>query len=315
MVDASYVISMATPVGQERLRLVNAQFDAAGLPRPTVFHGINGKALSAAQLQESTTLYCQVTCTPAMVGCGLSHLAICQRMLRDGARTVLIMEDDVVITNGFAEKMQRALAEVPDDFDILLLGCSVTCNAAQKNGPPGPGVRPVSTFAGLHCYVVSRRGAQKILGAISRLDKHIDVQLQEVPGLRAFVVHEDLAHQDEKQFTNSQNASVSSFPIIANSSLGNVYDSKRVPLSYYVTQSALRLGPYHGPHIRVTKWHYIFLVLGLLKVPWSLVLAFVAVDAGVGTSPATPASYVADAGLAVAMFAVGRGTHEFFFKP
>lgn len=52
----------------------------------------------------------------------LSHLAIYQRCILDGVRSVLIFEDDCLFPEDFGERLRTFLAAVPDDWDQLYLG-------------------------------------------------------------------------------------------------------------------------------------------------------------------------------------------------
>lgn len=55
-------------------------------------------------------------------GCHQSHVAVMQRAVQDGITSLLVLEDDAVLAEGFAHRAQEFLAAVPHDWDGLMLG-------------------------------------------------------------------------------------------------------------------------------------------------------------------------------------------------
>lgn len=56
--------------------------------------------------------------------CTLSHLSIVLRAKYLGLKSVMIFEDDAVLTNNFTVKLQECLKELPADWNMLYLGAS-----------------------------------------------------------------------------------------------------------------------------------------------------------------------------------------------
>ena len=55
-------------------------------------------------------------------GCMQSHRHILERAIMDDVRSVLVLEDDACVDSGFVANVERFLAEVPEDWDQLMLG-------------------------------------------------------------------------------------------------------------------------------------------------------------------------------------------------
>jgi GR25 family glycosyltransferase involved in LPS biosynthesis len=59
---------------------------------------------------------------PGPRACAAAHRLAWREARRCGSSSVLIFEDDVVLANGFRQKLETWLAAVPDDWQILYLG-------------------------------------------------------------------------------------------------------------------------------------------------------------------------------------------------
>ena len=56
------------------------------------------------------------------IGCGLAHFTALTLAAYRDLPSVLILEDDAVFYPGFAENFDKAMADLPDDWDIFYLG-------------------------------------------------------------------------------------------------------------------------------------------------------------------------------------------------
>lgn len=132
-----------------------------------------------------------------------------------------VFEDDVVLADNFTSQLHAALEELPDDWDVLLLGAlgavhpsyylMNTLHAVMAGGLRWPrGFRqaffrkddgkPVAVHTplrpfGTHAYVISPSGARKLLAAAPRASYHVDVVAWGLRSLRLFAVHPLLAKQ------------------------------------------------------------------------------------------------------------------------
>ena len=69
---------------------------------------------------------------PGQIGCALSHIKIWEKVIKNNYNNVLVFEDDAIIPQNFWGKFNKAFNELPDDWDMLLLGCC-TCNGSTIN--------------------------------------------------------------------------------------------------------------------------------------------------------------------------------------
>ncbi len=121
----------------------------------------------------------------AVMGCALSHLSLWIELASEAAccENYLILEDDVKFKPGWLEQWKMAAEEIPDDYDVLYLGGVLPPNRPVFDGlleavnPYWSKVRPNQIFGQRepstyfhfcnYAYILSRKGAQKILQTLS----------------------------------------------------------------------------------------------------------------------------------------------------
>jgi len=180
------------------------------------FSATLGKAMTDEELQEKTTFGARYFCTPGMIGCFMSHLRIWQRTVEEGLPAVVVLEDDVVVLHSdFNRRLQVLLDELPDDWDVCLLG-AVGCIATEREALPmkvyglvtgggraSPGkTRSISPNiyvpyrpAGTHAYMISQRGAAKLLRLCPKPRYHVDLTAWSIKELNLYAAREQLATQ------------------------------------------------------------------------------------------------------------------------
>ncbi len=113
----------------------------------------------------------------SFIGCALSHLALWQELAASDAPGFLILEDDVTLCPGFGGQLVELCGALEDRhpaFDVLLLGCfdwhprpeddfETSARAARLRRFEGE-----RYIGGTFAYVVSRRGAQRLLAIVER---------------------------------------------------------------------------------------------------------------------------------------------------
>ena len=124
----------------------------------------------------------------AVMGCALSHLKVWNMLISEppDMQSFLIMEDDARLNAGWKDAWNTAYKSLPKDWDCVYLGGILPPNKlafAQSLERVGPGLAKVSpnkifgqkeptTYFHFcaYAYVLSRRGAEKILGSILERD-------------------------------------------------------------------------------------------------------------------------------------------------
>jgi hypothetical protein len=139
--------------------------------------------------------------TPGSLCSGLGHIRVMERVLEDGVRSALVLEDDVKLVPDAAAILGKVVAELKSDpvygrWDFVKLG-SLDVVAETEPWPEHPGLRPWSRirqagppgreggrqriarsdgtelvhvfkghreFQGVHCYAVSARCASFLAG-------------------------------------------------------------------------------------------------------------------------------------------------------
>jgi glycosyl transferase family 25 len=116
-------------------------------------------------------------------GCYASHIALWRWLLASAHPAVVVLEDDVRLKDEFAT-VCAAIAALPEDWDMVKLIGRAELGKAEKlrhQAPLCPGHQLVqyrripSLTAG---YVLSRRGAQKLLATRVPFGRPIDVDLR-----------------------------------------------------------------------------------------------------------------------------------------
>lgn len=269
-IDAVYVINLDRSV--DRWTRMKDQCRRLGLLCQRV-PAVDGSKLSKEEISRSATRFCQNFCTTSMIGCALSHIGVWKRIIQQGHEHTLVMEDDADLVPTFAAGLQRALADVPDDFDILVLGCFYLCAKDRKYAWPHELTRMFvphalrsdlrtwgsvfvpEFFAGSHCYVVSKRGCEKLLNLYPKAGYHIDLDMNH-PSLNVYAVSPDLAFQ--RDMSDSSIASFK-FPKSLAPLMEDVKDSKRISLAYYLDAPMFQVWG-----LKMNMWALMFLVLGVL---------------------------------------------------
>ena len=232
-----YVINLDKDTDRlERFKHQKAKLSVQFERIPAVY----GKELSKKEIEKHTTRFCANFCTPAMIGCAASHLKSWETFLKTSHKRAIICEDDVVFADEVDTKLHDALEQVPTDFDLLFAGC-LQCDSSEQKASllskmlqlmfPGLG-NATSTFVGenvyvprvalgLHCYVLSRKGASKLVSLFAQnINYHVDFQInQSFNSLGVYAIHPAIAHQP---LASEVSNTVDAFPRLANTLVRNV---------------------------------------------------------------------------------------------
>lgn len=124
-----------------------------------------------------------------VMGCALSHLALWMQLVNDkpDINSYFVCEDDARLAPDWKERWEESFDSLPSDWDIVYLGGILPPNrealesmAVEKVAPGVARIRANSIFGQnpptryfhwcTYAYVVSRRGAQKLLEVVKARD-------------------------------------------------------------------------------------------------------------------------------------------------
>ena len=246
---------------------------------PILVKGVNGKTAPIEEIEKRVS-NSYVTFGPkSAIGCGISHMNTWKMFLETNDQYAIIFEDDVILEDNFMEKLKLCLEEVPEDYDILYLGCT-GCDNDQKINiiklkanllfaqtfDPYQQVTenvaiPSVAFA-THAYVVSRKGATNLLQYLDgNLDHHIDICIQKLVlanKIESYSSTPRIAYQTSTDDTPSANVS-SSFPLIASSIMNKIYVDRFYRSHYILSSSFRRIG-----HYDINGFSILFFFIGLI---------------------------------------------------
>jgi len=162
------------------------EFQSVG-HNPTRISATYGKTMNTEERVQYTSPWCRWFCTDAIIGCGSSHLRCWEHMVQHNMNWVLICEDDIVLTDNFNEKMQTLLHRLEteqDDWDMVYLYCIGLCTSSglisnletvstDEQMTLFRPTFPTSTAS----YLLSRRGAEKLIQLNQKVRFHIDIQI------------------------------------------------------------------------------------------------------------------------------------------
>lgn len=140
------------------------------LNRYNAIYGQNKKSID----KKNITNFCWNLCPDAVLGCGLSHLTLMQKINKENKYSyALILEDDAIpLYKDLKKKIVNIIKNVEDkdkDWDIIKLYCQGLCDY-KKNTIKIPKFFHGATVA----YLVSKKGITKISNM--KLVYHMDIQ-------------------------------------------------------------------------------------------------------------------------------------------
>lgn len=113
------------------------------------------------------------------IGATMSHATVWKQFLETNSPYCMIFEDDVVVPVGFKEMIRAAsetLLDLKDEFHVWLVHYGVFVNNTYKP-VQGDWATPTKFF-GMGCYILSRKGAEKLLQNVYPIEMHIDAYIQ-----------------------------------------------------------------------------------------------------------------------------------------
>lgn len=247
IINKAYVINLDKR--PDRWEDIQLNFSETSL-KLTRWSAINGKDLTEDEIKKITTTLCDNICSPSMIGCWLSHFSIWRYIVENNETNVLILEDDAYPVDNFDKLLKEYWQQVPKDWDMVHLGCYGSCDnnilsdcyfklvsgrknePVYKNGKPMKNILKPSCPLALHGYILSNKGARKLLKhpAFQKVSYHVDyVIANNVIGddFKLYATRPKLIRQNSStEYSDNQN---SNHPLI-NTVVSNIKFSDSVNL-------------------------------------------------------------------------------------
>ncbi len=245
VVDKVFVINLDKDT--ERLASIDKQLRSCNVAYER-FSGILGKHVNT---DPRLTPFCAQFCTDGIKGCALSHRTIWEHALENKYQTIMVLEDDVTLPPDFQEKVRDVLQRVPEDWEVIYLGCKLFCqdkHLASKVGNRLLGmtaeqhdrdIHAVKGSAGTYAYILRDRFIQKIID--EPITTHVDVELQgwiKKHGAKAYGLHPELVTPGDD--TSGKSNLSDTFPPMLNYVL-NLYTVAEVPLGWALGENFMKV--------------------------------------------------------------------------
>ena len=113
------------------------------------------------------------------IGCFFSHYTQWKNLLNSLYPAVLVMEDDIVPQEGFNQKLDAILEELPPTFDILYLQLDECKNYQNRKGENYSSLlRKDVPREDTSAYLISRKGANKLVTQMKNIKEALGPMLK-----------------------------------------------------------------------------------------------------------------------------------------
>ena len=285
---------------KERWKSVFRELVSKGVPRRRIqrINAVYGKNLTPEDLATNTTFVARHFSTPGTIGCYLSHRNCWELTANSDKPFQVILEDDVIVAEDFPQAVANILREIDEDcpdtrngnWDVIFLGALGCVHPEGKHGVNWiasimsgglrrPGKLENATHChlprrplGAHAYILSKRGAEKLLQNCWKVSGHVDVVAWGDPSLTAISVHPMLAHQNMGSVSTIGAVTKGLETKLPSLVLDNYTG---IVLEWVYNAPVLQLGPFlltMGRSVTYIMGGYIVAALLYDKHPWILVV-------------------------------------------
>lgn len=129
-----------------------------------------------------------VEATDPVLGCKLSHIAALNKY---DSQVIFVFEDDAEFVEGFQESFDQAMANVPDDWDMLYFGAYLL-----KKEPVNMYWSRSLECSSTHAYAVRKHMVPKLTQAALEHKGHVDVAFSNLhKDIKAYAARPTLIYQ------------------------------------------------------------------------------------------------------------------------
>lgn len=182
----------------DRWAAFKATADAAGLPvqrlsavdarsfGDQIYEMPGLSLLTAHNVRERTRRSHYEIDAPGAIGCSLSHFKVWKQLLSSSAPAIIVFEDDAELPPNLKPQLQQVIAELPFaangssgwdlvQFQLTTYGKGVT-GCSPREGLQEPW-QHCTGLMGTYGYMVSRRGAERLLSRAYPIEMHVDAYM------------------------------------------------------------------------------------------------------------------------------------------
>ena len=141
------------------------------------YSAIYGSKLSKDEINSFTTNIGKLIASYSIIGCGISHINIWKKIVKNGIKKTLILEDDFILKDDFLNKFNTVINKSPNIYDIIFLTANITHNNNIKLYDIDENYYKQLIISQTLGYVITLEGAQKLLKYINKVSHHIDVEI------------------------------------------------------------------------------------------------------------------------------------------
>ena len=258
-IDKIFIINLDKDI--DRLNDSYKQLKKYNINNYERYPAINGNKLSNNELNKYTSILGKIIASKSMVGCGISHINIWKKIVNEKINRCLILEDDFILVDDFLNKFNNLIVKIPINTDLLFLTSTKsyynTCNISDINDDFYKPLLVCQTVG----YIITLKGAEKILKYINKVSYHIDIQMSMqylFTDVNIISVKEPLIYQT---FETSNNTNDRKYPLIIN----NLLNNNHVEYSYKISMYSI-----NGIDININV--FVIFLLGFYAFPFAVIL-------------------------------------------
>jgi GR25 family glycosyltransferase involved in LPS biosynthesis len=218
-IDKIFIINLDKDI--DRLNNSYKQLNNYNITNYERYPAIYAAEANKYELNTYTTTIGKIIASKTMIGCGISHINIWKKIVKEKINTSLIVEDDFILVDDFLNKFNIIINKAPNEYDILFLSSDQMHNPSIK-------IRDINEYFYKQIfisqtigYIITLKGAEKILKYIYKVSYHIDFQIfmtSLFTDLDVISVKERLIYQT---FETSNNLNDRNYPLIIDNLLMN----------------------------------------------------------------------------------------------
>lgn len=180
IIDKIYFINLDN--SKERLKLMLEQEKKHNL-NLIRFPAVNGRLLNKDELiKKGEVVINKYNMTLSEIGCAMSGLNLYKKIKKDNDNIVLILEDDIIISDNFKSNLNKYYKEFPEDWDII----SLSGNNIYGEKISEHILKPIynknhmnHTNTGAQALLINKKGINKLISMMKVIDTPLDMVMSE----------------------------------------------------------------------------------------------------------------------------------------